>query len=69
MQSVPQNMHCQMVGLMNQCKYEWQQSWLNICTIHTAAPKDWGKLHKFSDRIETQSKPGALPLPLIWQIS
>jgi len=26
MQSVIQNIHCQMAGLMNQSKYEWKQS-------------------------------------------
>ena len=37
MQSVPRNKHCQMVGLMNQSKYKWKQSWFNPHTIPTTA--------------------------------
>jgi hypothetical protein len=37
MQSVPWNIHCQMVRLMNQSKYEWKQSWFNLHKNPTTA--------------------------------
>jgi len=68
MQSVPQNIHCQMVGLVNQNKYEWSSQGVTFIQSQQLQG-DWGKPVKFSERIEIESKFGALPLPLIWQIS
>jgi len=46
MQSVPQNIHCQMLGLMNQSKYEWKQSWFNLHKNPTTAEGLLRKTHQ-----------------------